>query len=285
LTQILRTLITANHVLHYNEILDAYGHISVRNPHNDSTFLLSRNVAPALVCSPTDIVEYQVSDGEPVDPHAPPGFEERFLHSEIYKYYPAVNSVVHSHVAAVIPFSVSEVPLMAMGQSGGVMGAVAPVFDSAPFVAPDVPQTFLINTPALGAALAATFSSPLYSPAFAEAPFNTSIVTDPPIHNVVLLRGHGMAVQAPDIESAVFRSVWIRNNAQEQAATIKLAALARPDGQPSRGKCDHTHVQYLDAANAKGYVAIREGFWKPGWELWVREVEAAQRGKLYRNDL
>lgn len=32
LTATLSTLITANHILHYHDILDAYGHVSVRNP-------------------------------------------------------------------------------------------------------------------------------------------------------------------------------------------------------------------------------------------------------------
>src|SRR5689334_21095246 len=91
-----RTLITANHILHHQgQVLDAYGHISVRHPSNRSVFLMSRYIPAALVSSPSDIVEYRVEDAEPVDPNAPRGYTERFIHSELYKRYEAVNSVCH----------------------------------------------------------------------------------------------------------------------------------------------------------------------------------------------
>ena len=41
------------------------------------------------------------------------GFSEIFIHSEIYKTYPAVKSVVNSHSLSVIPFSISQQPLCA----------------------------------------------------------------------------------------------------------------------------------------------------------------------------
>ena len=122
LTLLLSTLITANHILHYHGVLDAYGHISVRNPNNASTFFLARNVAPALVSSPSDIVEYLVQDASPVNLNAPPGYLERFIHSEVLKLYPTVNSVVHSHAQSVIPFGVTEVPLVPVSQMGFPIG-------------------------------------------------------------------------------------------------------------------------------------------------------------------
>lgn len=104
------TLITANHILHQQNVLDAYGHISVRNPQNPATFFISRSLAPALVSSREDIEEYHVEDATPVKPDGPKGYAERFIHSEIYKRYKDVNSVIHSHSEAVIPFSISSVP-------------------------------------------------------------------------------------------------------------------------------------------------------------------------------
>jgi ribulose-5-phosphate 4-epimerase/fuculose-1-phosphate aldolase len=32
---------------------------------------------------------------------------ERYIHSEIYKQYPGVNSVIHSHASAVVPYTIS----------------------------------------------------------------------------------------------------------------------------------------------------------------------------------
>ena len=50
-------LITANHILHYHNVVDAFGHISVRNPQDPSTFFISKSLAPALVASREDIEE------------------------------------------------------------------------------------------------------------------------------------------------------------------------------------------------------------------------------------
>lgn len=62
----LKDLITANHILHHHNVVDAYGHISMRNPNNPHTFFMSHSAAPALVSSPTDVVEYNVEDASPV---------------------------------------------------------------------------------------------------------------------------------------------------------------------------------------------------------------------------
>lgn len=123
ITNILSTLITANHILAYHSVLDAFGHVSARNPANSSTFFLSRQLAPALVSSASDIVEYDVSTAQPVlGSSAPGGYIERFIHSELYKRYPGVASVVHSHSQHVIPFSVVEVPFIGLDQAGSVLG-------------------------------------------------------------------------------------------------------------------------------------------------------------------
>ena len=57
-----------------------------------------------------------------VNPDAPKGYAERFIHSELYKKYKGVNSVVHAHNEAVLPFSISSVPLRPVFHMGGVMG-------------------------------------------------------------------------------------------------------------------------------------------------------------------
>ena len=61
-------------------------------------------MAPANVSSVGDLVEYHIADASPVATPAPTGYVERYIHSEIYKKYPRVNSVIHSHSDAVIPY-------------------------------------------------------------------------------------------------------------------------------------------------------------------------------------
>jgi ribulose-5-phosphate 4-epimerase/fuculose-1-phosphate aldolase len=68
---------------------------------------MPRNVAPANIASRDDLVHYHVSDATAVDSAAPPGYVERYIHSEIYKKYPSVNSVIHSHSHDVVPYTIS----------------------------------------------------------------------------------------------------------------------------------------------------------------------------------
>lgn len=89
-------------------ILDAYGHISVRHHQKHDVFIMPRNVAPALVCSANDLIEYYVDNASAVETEAPVGYVERYIHSEIYKRYPGIHSVIHSHSEAVIPYSISS---------------------------------------------------------------------------------------------------------------------------------------------------------------------------------
>jgi ribulose-5-phosphate 4-epimerase/fuculose-1-phosphate aldolase len=68
-SELLRKYIHGCHILHHYDLVDAYGHLSVRL--SRSTFLMSRYMAPALVASPDDLVIYKAADGEPVNPNAP----------------------------------------------------------------------------------------------------------------------------------------------------------------------------------------------------------------------
>ena len=68
---------------------------------------MPRNIAPGTVTSEKDLVEYFVSDASPVNESSPAGYAERHIHSEIYKKYESVQSIIHSHAPAVIPYSIS----------------------------------------------------------------------------------------------------------------------------------------------------------------------------------
>jgi ribulose-5-phosphate 4-epimerase/fuculose-1-phosphate aldolase len=122
ITETISMLITANHILHYHEVLDAFGHVSVRNPNNNSTFFLSLERPPALVSSVDDIAEYYVENGSAVDPSAGAGYAERFIHSGIYKLYPDIGSVVHSHAEQVLPYTITQVPMEATFHGAGFLG-------------------------------------------------------------------------------------------------------------------------------------------------------------------
>jgi ribulose-5-phosphate 4-epimerase/fuculose-1-phosphate aldolase len=126
-TALLSTLITSNHILHYHNVLDAMGHVSVRNPNTNTTFFIALQLGtyaslqtlakhliytntytsegPAVVSSPTDIGEYYISNGSAL-PGTKGGYAERYIHSEILRAYPDVNAVVHSHAEDVLPYTI-----------------------------------------------------------------------------------------------------------------------------------------------------------------------------------
>ena len=109
LDQSINDLVIANRVLAHEQVVDAYGHISIRHPTRPDRFLLSRSRSPELV-EPADIMEFTL-DGQVVGDDKRPPYLERFIHAGIYEKRPDVMSVVHSHAEGVLPFAITEKPL------------------------------------------------------------------------------------------------------------------------------------------------------------------------------
>src|SRR3974390_59748 len=121
-------LVVANRILFDQNVVDAFGHVSVRHTARPDRFLLARSMAPALVTA-DDIVEFGLA-GSPVAANNRPVYLERFIHSEIYRARPDVNAVVHSHSLAVIPFgAVHGLPLRAVWHMSGFLGTGTPVYE------------------------------------------------------------------------------------------------------------------------------------------------------------
>src|SRR5208283_1376243 len=85
---LIEDLVTANHILANEGVLDGYGHVSVRSPGNPNHYFLARAGAPGLV-NVADIVEYDL-DSNAVSNTAVTGYTERFIHGEIYKARPEI---------------------------------------------------------------------------------------------------------------------------------------------------------------------------------------------------
>ncbi|KAL3479616.1 class II aldolase and Adducin N-terminal domain-containing protein [Aspergillus californicus] len=254
-----RTLITGSHILHHHGILDAYGHLSVRHPDNDAVFVMPRSIAPALLSSEADLVEYRVEDASPVNPNSASGYVERYIHSELYKRYPQIQSVIHSHSPAVLPFTITDVDLRPCVHMAGFLGDRTPKYDVAEFYSAEDERDLLIRNQRLGESLAACFShggNKAYSP-------------------VVLMRGHGFTVAGASIEESVFRAIYTAENARVQtsALTLQLAAGSAPL------KHDQS-LYYLDRTELLATAQMTQWSVRRPWSLWVREVE--QEG-LYKN--
>jgi len=94
-----------NRILANEGVLDAFGHVSIRNPENPNRYFLSRSRSPELV-EPGDVLEYDL-DSNPVKPTDLKLYAERVIHGEIYKARPDVMAVTHHHAPAVMPFCIT----------------------------------------------------------------------------------------------------------------------------------------------------------------------------------
>lgn len=254
----LRLLIRANHILHAHSLVDAFGHISLRHPLNPTQYLLAAYDpgAPALVKSSQDFIAYHVSDSSPVDPSAPQGYSERFIHGEVLKAFPDANCVVHSHSAAVVPLTLADVAVRPVFHMAGFMGEKgARVCDMArvyPALQREGGQTcepdMLIKTSALGKALAGFLSD------------------DRP---VVLQHKHGFTTFGRSVEEAVFRAVYTQMNCELLAKAVMLAGGVVGD-----------HA-FLTGEEARACRVMNEKTMDKSFRLWLREVQVTP---LYENE-
>jgi len=187
-------LVTANHILAEEGILDGYGHVSVRDPVNPNHYFLSRSLAPGLVTA-ADIIEYDLDSNAINDTRL--SYRERFIHGEIYKARPDVMAIVHDHSPAVIPFSVSSVPLRAVSHMAAFIGEGIPVFEIRDV---DGITDMLVSNQKRGQALAKVLGD----------------------HPAALMRGHGAVVVGATVKEVVGRAIYLDSNARLEEQAILL---------------------------------------------------------------
>jgi ribulose-5-phosphate 4-epimerase/fuculose-1-phosphate aldolase len=189
LDDVRRELARANRILAHEDVLDAFGHVSVRHPGNPGRYLLSRSRGPELV-EPDDILEFTL-DSAPVVPPTRRLYSERVIHGCIYQARPDVHAVVHHHAPSIMPFCIAGVDLVPVFHLGATMGAKAPFWDSRDEFGD---TSLLVIKPEEGRSLARALGS----------------------HAMVLMRRHGATVVADDLHQVVFRSIYSARNAEHQ---------------------------------------------------------------------
>ncbi len=120
ISALVRDLVVANRILARENVVDAYGHVSVRHPDDPQRFLLATSVAPEMV-EEDHIVAFNL-DCTPVRHDGRPLYHERFIHGGIYEARPDVQAVVHAHAEDVLSFSISTTALRPVIHSGSFMG-------------------------------------------------------------------------------------------------------------------------------------------------------------------
>jgi len=192
---VISELVIANRILAREGVVDAFGHISARHPRRTDRYLMSRSRAPELVTA-EDLMEFEL-DGTPVDPKGRQPYAERPIHSGLYEARSDVQSVIHNHSYAVIPFSVTRAQLRPMIHVAAPMGASVPVWD--------IRDKFgdgemLVVTQDQGRDLARAVGQ----------------------GSVALMRGHGCVVAAQSIKLAVMTAVYTQVNARLQMDALRL---------------------------------------------------------------
>jgi HCOMODA/2-hydroxy-3-carboxy-muconic semialdehyde decarboxylase len=191
-------LAVANRILANEGIIDAFGHISVRNPKDPSRYFISRHRASELV-EPSDVLEMTL-DSKPVVPTGVRLYSEMVIHGEIYKARPDVSSVCHHHAPAILPFCATGVELVPLFHLGGTLGVKVPFWDSRDEFGD---TNLLVSTPEEGASHARSLGP----------------------HFMVLLRRHGATLAGRSLRECVFRSIYTTRNAELQLRAMTIGTL------------------------------------------------------------
>jgi HCOMODA/2-hydroxy-3-carboxy-muconic semialdehyde decarboxylase len=195
---LLEDLVVANRILSDHGVLDAYGHISARDPAHPQHYWISRSMAPALVTA-ADIIACDL-DNRPVRPGETRLFFERVIHGEIYKARPDVMAVLHNHSPSLIPFCNSDTRLRPMVGSAAFLGEGAPVFDIRTV---DDEGDLNICTIPQAQGLAQALGR----------------------HGLLLLRGHGAVAVGESIRQVVRRAIIAESNAKQQLQASLLGPV------------------------------------------------------------
>ncbi|MAM68636.1 MAG: class II aldolase/adducin family protein [Pseudomonadota bacterium] len=198
LEPLLRDLVVANRILANENVVDAYGHVSIRNPNNPDHYFLSCSRSPELV-QRADIMEFRL-DGTPVDGDSRNPYLERFIHGAAFERNQDIQAVVHSHAEEVLPFTISSQPLLPVIHSAGFMGPEPPVWDIADKFGD---TTLLVVNMDQGRDLAEAFSK----------------------RRIVLMRGHGFAAAGRSLSEVVRLSVMLPRNAKILTAALQFGGL------------------------------------------------------------
>jgi HCOMODA/2-hydroxy-3-carboxy-muconic semialdehyde decarboxylase len=191
-------LVIANRILAHENVVDAYGHVSVRHPQDPKRFLLARSVSPEMV-APADIMEFDL-EGNALGGDRRQPYLERFIHGAVYEARPEVVSVVHAHAEDVLPFGITSAPLKPVIHSGSFMGEQVPVWD----IRDNFGDTNMLVT---------------------NAPQGRDLAMRLGGNNVALMRGHGFVAAARSLIEVVRMSVYVPRNARVQMAAMQLGAV------------------------------------------------------------
>jgi 3-hydroxy-2-methylpyridine-4,5-dicarboxylate 4-decarboxylase len=197
-SEAIQYVVLASRILANEGILDALGHVSLRNPENPNTFFQSRSLSPYEITK-DDILEIDL-DGNVQTKTTMRPYAERIIHASLLKARKEMNAVFHGHPAAVIPFSVTGVPIRPVTHVGSFLYQGVPVYDDY-----EPEGGMLVSSKEEGERLAKHLGA----------------------HRVHLLRGHGCDIVAESMPALVASAIYLRDNATIQLQSMQLSKDVR----------------------------------------------------------
>jgi L-fuculose-phosphate aldolase len=164
------------------------GHITARLPGDPERFLMKPAGIGLDEMSPENIITVDL-EGRKLG-GSMPRHNEVFIHSEVMRARPEINSVVHTHPSHVVAFSSLGKPLLPVGNDGSVFGSGVPIFSE---------TTDLIINPERGRAVARCLGE----------------------HPALILRNHGIVTAGHCVEEAVWLALKL-----DHACRVQLLAEA-----------------------------------------------------------
>lgn len=126
--QAISDLVLANKILATQGVLDAYGHISIRDPEDPGIFFQSCSRSAYLV-EAQDIMQFHLDGSRVDDDDIRPPYLERFIHAAIYQARPDFTCVIHAHTESILPFTVTETPFVPVFHQASEIGHQAVKWD------------------------------------------------------------------------------------------------------------------------------------------------------------
>ena len=220
-------LVAANRILAHEQVVDAFGHVSLRQPDHRHHYVLSRSRAPELV-ELDDLMEFEL-DGRPLNGQGRTPYGERFIHGAVMEARPEINAVVHNHAYDVLPFGLTDTPLKPLIHTASVIGEHIPLWDIRDKFGDATDM--LVRNMEQGRDLTVALED------------NTCL----------LMRGHGAVIAGKTIKEAVVTSIYLMINA-------KIQTVAMAMGNPvylSAGEIENmTNVQFSPLATDRMWEAF-----------------------------
>lgn len=190
---VVEDLVTANHILANEGFVQAFGHVTARDPDDENRMIVSSYQSPALV-SEEDLIRMTL-DGEILTDDVDEIYSENVIHRAIYRNRPEVNAVAHGHPDELIPFCDTDVEIKPVTHQGTPFNEGVPTFEDY-----DDERGRMIVTEAEGDRMARHLED----------------------NRAQLLKQHGANVVGESVREATVLAEHLMNNARQQLAALSI---------------------------------------------------------------